>query len=208
MNLTKEEQFRLVESARAGDQNAYATLYRAVTPMLRGMLNRIVPGDDLDDIVQEAVTKAFQKLYLFKGESKFSTWCQRIGINHALMHVRKIKREMRSVVASIDDQDETGAELLSNLGYEDRTFEQRTAFEIVHRTLESVKATPRQAIEMQLEGYSTEEISGVTGLPMGTIKTHIMRGKVVMSEVVTGKRPRRVPKPRNKAGRKPEKLAA
>jgi RNA polymerase sigma-70 factor, ECF subfamily len=205
MKLSREEQLELVNAARLGDQDAYERLYREITPMLRGTLHRIVPGDDLDDVVQESMIRAFRKLHMFKGDSKFSTWCQRVGINHALMHVRSLKRETRSVVASIDDPNETdgGSAFMSELGYEDRTFEQRLAFGIVHRALDSLKEVPRQAIEMQLEGYSTEEISGVTGLHLGTIKSLIRRGKITMGEVMTGKRPRRTRLSGRKRGRKP-----
>lgn len=61
------------------------TLYRAI----RGYLQ---DENDINDTMQEAYIKAFQKLSQFRQEAKFSTWLVRIGINEALLRIRKQKK--------------------------------------------------------------------------------------------------------------------
>jgi len=61
------------------------TLYRVI----RGYLNN---DDDIMDTMQDAYLKAFDKLAQFQGSAAFSTWLIRIGINEALLRLRKQKR--------------------------------------------------------------------------------------------------------------------
>lgn len=80
----------VVERVRSGEKGLYEilmrrynqTLYRAVRSYLRD-------GDDVQDAMQEAYVKAYTKLDQFKGDSAFSTWLVRIGINEALQVLRK-----------------------------------------------------------------------------------------------------------------------
>lgn len=59
-------------------------LYRVIRSYLKD-------DDDIQDAMQDTYLKAFDKLHQFRGDSSFSTWLIRIGINEALQRIKKNK---------------------------------------------------------------------------------------------------------------------
>jgi len=83
----------LVQAARGGDRGAFEALCRDARQKLRGVLRKLVGHpDQTDDLMQEALTKAWFSLASFDGRSAFSTWLCRIGVNLALDFLRGQKR--------------------------------------------------------------------------------------------------------------------
>ncbi len=82
-----------LQAARAGDRAAFDRLCRAALPRLRGVIRRMV-GDasETDDLVQEALTRAWTSIARFDGRAEVSTWLCRIGINAAIDHLRQQQR--------------------------------------------------------------------------------------------------------------------
>jgi RNA polymerase sigma-70 factor (ECF subfamily) len=74
----------LVERARSGDEEAFATLVRRYTPMLMRLARMYVPTDALaEDVVQETWVAVLRGLDRFEGRSSFKTWLFRILVNRA-----------------------------------------------------------------------------------------------------------------------------
>jgi RNA polymerase sigma-70 factor (ECF subfamily) len=74
----------LVERARRGDEDAFATLVRRYTPMLMRLARMYVPTDALaEDVVQETWVAVLRGLDRFEGRSAFKTWLFRILVNRA-----------------------------------------------------------------------------------------------------------------------------
>ena len=76
---------RWVEKARAGDRLAFEKLYRSHCDRIYALCWRMCGGDRAlaEDMVQEAFVRAWNKLDLFKGESKFGTWLHRLTVRLA-----------------------------------------------------------------------------------------------------------------------------
>jgi RNA polymerase sigma-70 factor (ECF subfamily) len=75
------------------DQAAFGRLVAESTPKLRGTIRRLVGHpDETDDLVQQALLKAWEGLDSFVGSSAFSTWLCAIGSNLAVDHLRRQKR--------------------------------------------------------------------------------------------------------------------
>jgi RNA polymerase sigma-70 factor (ECF subfamily) len=83
----------LVRSARDGDRKAFEALCESALPKLRSVVRKMVgvPAQT-DDIVQDALTKAWTSLGGFDGRAEFSTWLCRIGSNLAIDFLRSQKR--------------------------------------------------------------------------------------------------------------------
>src|ERR1700740_1353003 len=78
------------EAASSRGTGLLATLYRAHAEKLFYTVRRITRNhEDAEDAVQDALLSAFLHLQCFDGRSTFSTWLTRIGINSALMILRK-----------------------------------------------------------------------------------------------------------------------
>ncbi len=93
----------------AGAADQYEILVRRYNGQLyktaRGILSS---EDDIEDVMQEAYIKGYEKLGQFRREARFSTWLTRILINCALQHLNKLKRSDHLDVDDLADRDEPG----------------------------------------------------------------------------------------------------
>jgi len=96
-----EDDARLLEGLRRGDDAAYEELVRSQGGRLLAVTRRILGDeDDARDAVQEAFLSAFKSIDRFQGGSLVSTWLHRIAVNAALMKLRSRRRRPEE---SIDD---------------------------------------------------------------------------------------------------------
>ena len=101
----------LLATAKSGEAAALDTLYRAYAEKLFRTVHRITRNrEDAEDAVQDSLLRAFLHLKSFDGRSTFSTWLTRIGINSALIILRK-KRNSREISADGSGVDETAWEV-------------------------------------------------------------------------------------------------
>src|ERR1700693_4166839 len=105
--VTSMNEAGLLAAAKNGETAALDTLYRAHAEKLFRTVHRITRNrDDAEDAVQDSFLRAFLHLKSFDERSTFSTWLTRIGINSALMILRK-KRNFREISAYALCVDET-----------------------------------------------------------------------------------------------------
>src|SRR5580698_4299439 len=96
----------LLEAARGGEESAFEKLCAPTKARIYQTLHRITKNhEDAEDALQESLLSAYMNLHRFDGRSSFSTWLTRIGINAALMTLRK-KRTHREL--PIDGPGEDG----------------------------------------------------------------------------------------------------
>lgn len=80
----------LLARARQKDRRAFDRLMEAERPRLERVVRRLVGHpDQVDDIVQDTLLKAFESIGSFRGDSKLSTWLHSIATRKALDHLRK-----------------------------------------------------------------------------------------------------------------------
>lgn len=106
----------LIAAARGGDRGAFDRVFGAHVPKLRGVLRRMVGHpDDVDDLAQQALLKAYEGVGGFRGDSSPSTWLCAIGARLAVDHLRRKKRwRVRSqtiLAARCLDEPAAGAEV-------------------------------------------------------------------------------------------------
>jgi RNA polymerase sigma-70 factor (ECF subfamily) len=114
----------IISRVLLGKTEEYEILVRRYNNMLykaaRGILTQ---QNDIEDAMQEAYLRAFEKLHQFRKEAKFSTWLTRILINCALQQVNKLKKEPLRLDEIKDEEldmlevvtDETTSEVGENL---------------------------------------------------------------------------------------------
>ncbi|MGD9140517.1 MAG: sigma-70 family RNA polymerase sigma factor [bacterium] len=94
----------LVELTREGRPEAFGQLVLRYRSRIYRLARRLADTDeDAEDVLQEALIKAFKSISTFEGRAKFSTWLYRITVNLALMK----KRSSRSIFEYLDDPVET-----------------------------------------------------------------------------------------------------
>ena len=168
-----------VEAAQAGDRLAFEKLYRTHCDRIFGLCWRMCGGDRslAEDMVQEAFVRAWNKLDLFKGQSKFGTWLHRLTVNVVLSDRRiRVKRVQRET-----DMDE-GTER-TMIGQEDVTVGLRRDLEA------AIAGLPERArtvlILYDIEGYQHNEIAEMTGMAVGSSKAQLHRARKLVREVLT-----------------------
>jgi RNA polymerase sigma-70 factor (ECF subfamily) len=176
----------LIVAAKNGDEQAFETLFkryrrRTLAVVLR--YTRVV--EDAEDIVQQSFYKAFVHLCQFQGESSFSTWLTRIAINEALMFLRHVRLAREVSIDKIGDEEGSPAilekpDLNPN---PESSYSQREEVRILSKAVRNLRPALRTAIVLrELRELSTSETARRMGLPAGTVKARIFRGRRQLRE--------------------------
>lgn len=170
---------RQVEKAKAGDRLAFEQLYRSHCDRIYALCWRMCGGDKglAEDMVQDAFVRAWNKLHLFKGDSKFGTWLHRLAVNVVLsdkrIRVKRIKREQPM-------EAETERVLVG----------QSDVVAGLRRDLESaIAGLPERArtvlVLYDIEGYQHQEIADMTGMAVGSSKAQLHRARKLVRDILT-----------------------
>lgn len=158
------------------DQHAFAQLVLRYQSQLRLWARRLCNGDAhlADDLAQETFIKAYAALAGFRSEAKFSTWLYRIAFNIAANRWRAKKIEW----CELEPDEEAEADVCE--------LQQFAAKKDVATALEHLSAAQQLAIRLCYEdGFSHDEAAEIMSLPLGTVKTHINRGKQKLQRLLS-----------------------
>ena len=179
----------LVERAKSGETAAFTELVRRYDKKIFRMAKQITQSDeDAEDVLQEALFKAYQHLKDFQGNSRFYTWLVRIAVNEALMKLRKRKSD-RTV--SLDEEIDTGEETVTReIAVWDGDPEQRYSQEemrvILDDAIQSLKPSFRTVFVLRdVEELSTEETADTLGLSIPAVKSRLLRARLELREKLT-----------------------
>lgn len=168
-------------AARGGDHRAFEGLVLKYQDRIYRLIQRLVGGSDLvDDLAQEVFIRAYRSLGEFKGESSLYTWLYKIALNLCRNAYRT--RGRRPVHEELGEADGATGLAASGGTPEDEIF--RSEFwEQLRRGLDELPAEQREAVVFcDLEGMSYEEMANVLGVPIGTVRSRIFRGRRALQE--------------------------
>lgn len=163
------------------DREAFACLVRRHQSMVRSVLRRLARGDHglADDLAQETFLLAWRNIRSFRYDARFSTWLYRIALNAWLSHARK-RREVL-----LDDPDDApeAPPPAEGIPATDRID--------LERALAGLPDGERAAIAACYYADLThEEAAEALGIPLGTVKTHILRAKARLRAKLGKEEPR------------------
>jgi len=161
------------------DRHAFAELVKRHQSGVRACLRKLTAGNHAlaDDLAQDTFVLAWRNLKSFRQEARFSTWLYRIATNCWLGNVRKRQEEL---LGDHDDslpdgEDDTAAEQGSFGGDHAAATTMKIDLE---RAMAVLSEAERAAIvQCYHNDLSHEEAAYVLGCPVGTVKTHVLRGK-------------------------------
>jgi RNA polymerase sigma factor (sigma-70 family) len=149
------------------DQHAFSELVRRNQSAVRGLLRQLTRTDMAlaDDLAQETFVRAYKNIRSFRGEARFSTWLYRIAYNV----FREDARKRKELVGIDEGQLEAEAD------------PQPTNLPLQHDLAHALASLPlheRTAIVLCCQnGLSHDEASRVLEIPLGTVKTNVLRGR-------------------------------
>jgi RNA polymerase sigma factor (sigma-70 family) len=161
------------------DRHAFSELVRRHQSAVRATLRRLTAGNHAlaDDLAQETFMLAYRNLKSFRQEARFSTWLYRIATNAFLADARKRKEEPLGDrdAALADDEGPEMPHLDETVGDHARGTVLKLDLE---RALAILSEGERAAIvQCYHNDLSHEEAAYVLNVPVGTVKTHILRAK-------------------------------
>ncbi len=180
-SLPPAEEGRLIEAARSGDLEAFNALIRAYQDRLYNVAFRIMGDHDSAwDAVQEALISAFRGIRGFRGGS-FLAWLMRIVTHACYDELRRRRRRPQASLEALFVADQTPETEMTLPPVEGPEFyaERRELAELLHRAIQTLPEDQRIVLVLSdIEGYSYEEISGILGVPLGTVKSRLSRARM------------------------------
>lgn len=147
--------------------------------LIRGYLRQLCGDHSVaDDLAQETFIRAWDRLSSFRGRGAFTSWLLSIAHNIFLQSARKSGRERR-LAADFERRPEAG----DAGGLSSPPVDEGDLLDLP-RLLAPLSAEERAVIVLGYGyGYSHGEIARVTGMPVGTVKSHIRRGKLRIRKI-------------------------
>lgn len=187
--MTDSEKLWLARS-REGDVESFEKLIERYQKTAYNVALRMMHHEeDAKDATQEALIKAFRSIQSFRGDSGFSTWLYRILVNTCKDELRK----RRGNIVSLEQgrHTESGFEAIE---LADETFapevvlEQAATRQTINQAIRSLPEQNRTVIILRdVQGYSYEDIGTLLGCPVGTVKSRINRGRLLLKESLSPK---------------------
>ncbi len=176
----------LTARAREGDTEAFEALVRRH----QGVVYRTLVGltgnaEDAEDGSQAVFVSAFRKIRDFAGAARFSTWLTRIAINEGLERLRR-RRPTESLDAAADDEESFRPSLVAPwVDDPEHVYAREEMRKIVREELARLPLRYRAAVMLRdIEQLSTSEAAAALDLPVATLKTRLLRGRLMMREAL------------------------
>ena len=185
----------LVRRAQAGDVEAFEALYREHYPRVYALSLRMLRDGRLaEELSVEIFARAWESLGSFRGQSAFTTWLHRLGVNQILNYLRTERRRHARITIVADlpegsDTSETARDPSERLDIDAFAREVARAMPDTRIDLErAIAALPDRAREAlilhHVEGYKYREIAELMGTKIGTVKAQIHRACAIIREAL------------------------
>ena len=171
---------RLVAEARSGCSSAFGELCERHGPGIYQTAIRILRNQqDAEDAVQRSFQHAFTNLRRFRGDSTFSTWLTRIGINEALMLLRQRRKNTLPLEGGSDGDYKSSALHLADKG---PTPEEALALKELHGSVMEAISHLRKSLRTvvllrELWGLTSAETAQRLGLSVGAVKARAFHAR-------------------------------
>ena len=154
------------------DHRAYEKLVLKYQSDVRGLLIKLTDGNKAlaDDLAQDTFIRAYKYLKTFKATAGFSTWLYRISYNVFIDYTKSLKKtdDIEGYDCIADDHKDVGSEI------------------DMQNALKILKEHEKIIVLLHYDkGYSHNEIAKILDVPLGTVKTNILRAKEKLKKYYT-----------------------
>lgn len=178
----------LVDRVLRGDTRAFPIIIKNTENLVAQIVFKMVPvAEDRKDLAQDIYLKTFQNLGGFKFQSKLSTWIARIAYNACLSWIEKKKPFLPGNLHEGEEWQMLSTETLHNHSAVSSATEslifQKEITGILQKEISRLPVIYQTLITLfHHESMTYEELTQVTGLPEGTVKSHLFRARKMLKE--------------------------
>jgi RNA polymerase sigma-70 factor (ECF subfamily) len=180
-----DQDLDLLKRCLTGENSAWEALLRTYARKIYNLCYRFTGrAHDAEDLTQEVFIKIYQTLRSYDaGQGSFSTWLHRVARNHLVDHYRRTKKDrltssIEDDLATFEEKPSPGAEPTSRV-------EARERKELLQQALDTLSPDLREAVVLRdLHDLDYLEIAQVLGVPQGTVKSRINRGRLELARVL------------------------
>lgn len=179
---------KLVERCLQGDDAAWEAIVKMYAKRIYNLSYRYTGRmDEAEDLTQDILVRVYQNLNSFRADAgSFQSWILKVGRNLIIDHYRQTRRF----------QPVAGSEEMEGMKIEDdkipnphRIVEQNEASRFLGDGLRSLAPELKEAIILRdLEGMAYQEIADLLGIPEGTVKSRINRGRLELTRLLSKRR--------------------
>src|SRR5688572_6915921 len=170
----------LIEKCLSGDQLAWETIVKQNWRKVFNVAYKFVgKHDEAEDLTQDIFLKIFKALNTFDRRANFQTWIVSISRNLCIDHYRSVRKERQTIAREIDAGD---LQPISAERGPYATAEHQDLRVLLRQALQTLPSTLRTAVVLRdLQELSYQEIADRLGLPEGTVKSRINRGRLELA---------------------------
>lgn len=169
----------LVAEAKSGSSSAFGELYQRHRLKIYHIALRILRNQqDAEDAAQRSFQRAFTNLARFRGDSKFSTWVNRIAINEALMMLRGRRTNTALFEGDSDNDHESFAFDLADKGpTPEETLAENELRGVVFHAVSQLRESLRTVVLRQLQGLTSAQTARHLGLSVAAVKARTFHAR-------------------------------
>src|ERR687898_1746279 len=173
----------LIEQCLNGDQAAWDAIVKQNWRKVFNVAYKFVgKHDEAEDLTQDIFLKIFKALRTFDRRANFQTWVVSVSRNLCIDHYRSVRKERETIDRDVDAGELTPA-APGQSAYQ--ALEQRDRVELLRKAMAELPPTLREAvIKRDIQELSYQEIADQLGLPEGTVKSRINRGRTELARQV------------------------
>jgi RNA polymerase sigma-70 factor (ECF subfamily) len=192
----------LIEQCLAGDQAAWEQIVRQNWRKVFNVAYKFVgKHDEAEDLTQDIFLKIFKALASFDRRANFQTWIISISRNLCIDHYRSVRKERQTIARDVDSND------LQPIATERGPYAQAEHQDLraqLRQALETLPVTLRTAVVLRdLQELSYQEIADRLGLPEGTVKSRINRGRIELAHQLKRLQDKQPVRPRKRGATRP-----
>ncbi len=177
---SEERDEDLVRRAVEGDRDAFGIIVERHERRVYNLALRMTGREeDARDATQDAFLMALRKLASFRGEAAFTTWLHRVTVNTCYDLLRK--RSRTPLLSTVDDHEPEPPAWPDHADATDLSID-------VQRALLAVPEDYRVVMILHdVQDLPYEEVAAIVGIPVGTVKSRLHRGRVALARALRGR---------------------
>jgi RNA polymerase sigma factor (sigma-70 family) len=177
----------LVRAVLASHSGSFERLVRQHQRLVWHVVQRLVRDpEDTRELCQETFLRVHRQLHQFRAESSLATWIGRVAYSIALRHLEKKRIPLvdpgddRS-----DNKDSTWHEQWADPMDLEANLASAQLQQRLHQAIEALAPLPRTLLTLyHLDELGIAQIAQITGLPAGTIKSHLFRSRLRLRQML------------------------